>query len=698
VTERQLEVCVIGAGPRGLSVLERLCANARERAQGTKVVVHVVDPCRPGAGQVWRTDQSHHLLMNTVASQVTLFTDPSVEMEGVLAPGPSLYEWARRIALGGGPAADGDALDDQVLAEARDLTPDSYPTRAFYGHYLRWVFARVVRTAPEHVSVAVHPLRAVRLQDRPDGRQCVTLADGTRLDGLDAVVMAQGHLPVRPSGTEQRLASFARRHTLAYVPPGNPADLDLSPLAPGEKVALRGLGLTFFDHMALLTVGRGGTFERGGDGLPVYRPSGREPVLYAGSRRGVPYHSRGRNQKGAHGRHEPILLTPSKVAELRGRAERDGLDFERDLWPLIAKEVETVYCTALLTYRQRSDEADRFREATLATGWRSAEEAAVLAAYGIEGADRWDWRLVARPYGERVFSGPAQWRSWLTETLRRDLAESELGNVDGPVKAALDVLRDLRNEVRLVVDHGGLTGRSHREHLDGWYTPLNAFLSIGPPPSRIEEMAALMEAGVLHVLGPGMRVRADEPAGVFVVDSATVPGSRVEVTALVEARLPEPDLRHTTDPLLRHLAATGQCRPFTLPDPVHGAYETGGLSVTPRPYRLVAADGRPHRRRFAYGVPTESVHWVTAAGIRPGVNSVTLGDSDAIALALLALATAAPVAAGDDRRPERAPAAPGGTARRPPSALVAGGAFPRPATADPLPRQESVLTAVQETE
>jgi hypothetical protein len=53
--------------------------------------------------------------------------------------------------------------------------------------------------------------------------------------------------------------------------------------------------------------------------------------------------------------------------------------------------------------------------------------------------------------------------------------------------------------------------------------------------------------------------------------------------------------------------------------------------VTRRPYRLLDAQDRPHPRRFAFGVPTESVHWVTAAGIRPGVNSVILGDADAIA-------------------------------------------------------------------
>ncbi len=59
--------------------------------------------------------------------------------------------------------------------------------------------------------------------------------------------------------------------------------------------------------------------------------------------------------------------------------------------------------------------------------------------------------------------------------------------------------------------------------------------------------------------------------------------------------------------------------------------------MTERPYRLIDAHGVPHPRRFAYGVPTESVHWVTAAGIRPGVGSVTLEDSDAIAAAVLAV-------------------------------------------------------------
>ena len=58
-----------------------------------RFTVHVIDPAPPGAGQVWRTSQPPELLMNTVASQVTLFTDESVECAGPIRPGPSLYAW-----------------------------------------------------------------------------------------------------------------------------------------------------------------------------------------------------------------------------------------------------------------------------------------------------------------------------------------------------------------------------------------------------------------------------------------------------------------------------------------------------------------------------------------------------------------------------------------------------------------------------
>lgn len=624
-------LAVVGAGPRGTSVVERLCASAPELLPpGRLLTVHVVDPDPPGAGRVWRTEQSGELLMNTVASQVTLFTDDSVEAEGPIRPGPSLYEWHTRTA------------------PTTPLGPDDYPTRARYGAYLEWVFGEVLRTAPGAVRVKVHSARATQLSESPSGAQRLTLSDGTELPDLACVVLAQGHLPAVPDPAEHGLAAHAAAHGLRYLPPSNPADAaaELDSLAPDSPVLLRGLGLNFFDHVALLTTGRGGHFTET-DGEPGaageadaagaapatarlrYVPSGREPRLYAGSRRGVPYHARGDNEKGPHGRHEPLLLTAHVIESFRKRAETgERPDFLAEVWPLVAKEVETVYYEAVLARRPTAP-APPFRARFLATPHGGPEEVAVLAEYGLRApAVRWDWDAVSRPYGQRAFTSPEEHRTWLLARLRDDIADARQGNVAGPVKAALDVLRDLRNELRLIVDHGGLAGASRRDHLDRWYTPLNAFLSIGPPRRRIEEAVALIEAGVLDVLGPRLEV-TPVPGG-FAGRSPAVPGSAVTAAALIEARLPTADLRRTADPLLRGLLDAGECRPHTV-----DGYETGGLDVTPRPYRLLDATGRAHPCRFAVGVPTEGVHWVTAAGARPGVGSVTLTDTDAVARAAL---------------------------------------------------------------
>ncbi|MFI2762731.1 FAD/NAD(P)-binding protein [Streptomyces echinatus] len=648
-----LVVCLVGAGPRGLSVLERLCANERKSPAHPALTVHIVEPYPPGPGKVWRTGQSRRLLMNTVASQVTVFTDHTVTMDGPVEEGPSLHAWAADLALRSADPRVRASFPPEVLGEAARLGPDDYPTRAFYGAYLDAAFRAVRDAAPAHVTVVEHRTSAVALHEetRPGGSQSLLLADGTRLTGLDAVVLSQGHVPAVPTSAQRTLAAAAARHGLTYFAPANPADLDLSVIAPGETVFVRGLGLNFFDVLALLTQERGGTFVRDAGGRLRYRPSGREPRIVAGSRRGVPYTARGENQKGPYGRHEPRLLTLRAVARLHRRA-RDGerLSFRTDLWPLIAREVESVYYGTLLSAHGRQHEREPFVRDFLAAPDRAAE-ARLLDAAGIAPDERWDWERLARPWHGRPLRDRAAHRSWLLRHLADDVREARAGNVHGPLKAALDVLRDLRNEIRAAVNHGRLEGGSYRNDLQGWYTPMNAFLSIGPPVSRVEELIALIEAGVAEILGPEVRVTVPDDGAhrperaAFGVVSDVVPGPPVRATAMIEARLPEPDLSRTADPLLRGLLASGQAARFRIGGPPGTAFTTRGLAVTERPYRLVDAAGRVHPRRFALGVPTEGVHWVTAAGIRPGVDSMTLGDADAVARAVLALpatATAPP--------------------------------------------------------
>jgi hypothetical protein len=641
-----MRICLVGAGPRGLSVLERVCAVVGGRAGGAEVTVHVVDPHVRDGSAVWRMGQARVLLMNTVASQITMFADETVECVGPVVPGPSLFDWARFLARF---ESFDDDVPEWVRAEGARLGPDDYPTRAFYGHYLRWVLRHLVLRAPKRVAIRLHAARAVAVADGVGGAQEVRLSDGSVLDGLDAVVLTQGHLPVRIAQREAALAEYARRHGLRYVPPVNPADVDLADVRPGAPVIVRGMGLNFFDYMALLTVGRGGGFTRGLDDRLVYHPTGQEPLIVAGSRRGVPYHARGENQKGPFGRYGLSFLTPRVIADMRALGPQD---FRSRVWPRVDRDVRAVYYARLISARSSELRGKAFlhRYRMLWAESRFPEppadplamtetdaEWALLDAFGVRPDERWDWRAIATPYGDRVFADGAAYHDWLIGYLRDDVREAKRGNVRSPVKAGLDIMRDVRNEIRLVVDHGGITGESYREDLQGWYTPLNAFVSIGPPVRRIEELIALIEAGVVRILGPDMTVTPDG-AG-FLARSHRVPEPAYRSDTLIEARMPDPDIRLTTDPLLSGLLAGGECAPHRIPLRDNGYYETGGLAVTPRPYHLVNARREPHPRRFAFGVPTETVHWVTAAGIRPGVNSMILSDADAVANACLAVAT-----------------------------------------------------------
>ncbi|MFI1799983.1 FAD/NAD(P)-binding protein [Streptomyces sp. NPDC020379] len=624
-----LRICVVGAGPRGTVVLERICANAPGLAGGTPVEVHVVDPHPAGGGRVWRAGQSRRLLMNTVSGDVTVFPDASVTCEGPLTSGPTQYQWARMVAEG-----EVTGVTEETKAEAAVMEPWSYASRAFQGEYLGWAFARIVRDAPAGVRVQVHRTRATSVTETPDGTQRVYL-DGRDLPlEADAVVLAQGHYDVAPTVRQAALTAFAARHGLHYVPPSSPAEADLAPVGAGRPVVLRGLGLNFYDYMALLTEGRGGRFVPRADGGLTYVPSGEEPVIHAGSGRGVPYRARAEVRQEIVPRYQATFLSAEEIARLRGGAGTGRTDFMRDLFPLVSKEVAWNYYGALL---RASDPAGHAR--LLAEyprhAWGSPEMEALLSELVPDPELRWNWTTLDRPADRREFADAADYREWILGVLDEDLRHSDLGPSTSAVKAAAAVMRDLRDEVRQVISHRGLSGASYRDHIDRWFSGLNNYAASGPPATRVRQLRALVEAGVVRLLGPDMRVTTDEESGAFVVDSPQVPDASVRVTALVEAHLPVTDVRRATDPLLSSLLASGGCRAHFIPDATGPGYETGGLDVTDVTFQVVDRQGTPHPARFSYGPPVESVQWVTAIGARPHVNSRTLLQGDSIARSCL---------------------------------------------------------------
>ena len=139
-----MNIAIIGAGPRGLSLCERLIAQASINQQSLSLTL--IDPYPPG-GAIWQTNQPQSLLLNSVTSQVTLFTDETLETGGPINPGPSLYEWAKK---------DGRNFakknQPSLVSEIDKLDPDGHCSRALYGLYQKWFYQQLIETLPPFIT------------------------------------------------------------------------------------------------------------------------------------------------------------------------------------------------------------------------------------------------------------------------------------------------------------------------------------------------------------------------------------------------------------------------------------------------------------------------------------------------------------------------------------------------------------------
>ncbi|MEV4949015.1 FAD/NAD(P)-binding protein [Streptomyces sp. NPDC053755] len=638
-----LDIAVIGSGPRGLSVLERLaCRLVQERRDERRVRIHLIDNTEIGAGRVWRTDQDPWFTMNTVVSQITMYSGDSDGGPARPGAGPSLGQWLAATAAPG-----------QVPPG-----PNDYATRAQYGHYLKAVYHSIVAALPAGVELIARKAAVTALRPQSDGTFLLDLDGGAGTLAVDRVALTTGHPRNAADSFDAAMEHFAARHPqVHYLRGDSAADMPLGEetIPAGSTVAIRGLGLSFYDVMLSLTVGRGGVFKAAADGTYAYVPSGREPHIVAGSRSGLPIPARGRNQKPADHSHRPLFLTSAALTAARAaRAATTGssqLDFAEDVLPLLLSEVAYVYYATAHRTRPTTTasagagagagegaagEGEVFARALADALHRGHDVSGLLREAGLGDLEPLDLKRLARPFEQARFTGPDHFRRVLLQVMRHDLDQAALGNFDGPLKAALDVLRDIRNTVREAVDFAGLLPASHTGDFERGFLPMNALLSAGPPLERVEQLYALIAQGVVEVAGPGTVFTPDHERAAFSVSSAQVAGSGRLATVLIDARIPTPDLHRDTSVLTRQLLSEGLVRSFTIhgPDSTH---ETGGLDVTPAPFHVRDTHGTPRPGLFALGIPTEHTRWFTQVGSsRPGTGrTLFYRDADALALALL---------------------------------------------------------------
>lgn len=604
-----------------MGLLDRLTASLGDLAPGLALHLHVVDPHPAGGGRIWREEQSPLLWMNSMAQDITVFTDESVVCEGPITPGPNLAEWA----AGPGRACLAAA---GLLPAGATLDPRSFPPRGVQGEYLRWALARVEASLPDGVRITRHQERAIALDERGGGQR-ITLASGRQIRA-DAVVLAQGYLEQAPTPPQERWLALANARGLTYLPSGHTADLDLSGLRAGEPVIVRGMGLAFIDLFVLLGEGRGGHFTGSGVDL-TYHPSGREPVLHVGSRRGVPYHSKlGYSPLSS----TPVQLrwfTPETLAAISDGGSQ--LDFRSQVYPLIAQELAGAHYRRLFAaHADRTSGAwEDFEEVIGASDVTTDEFDLRAAGFVPHVEDRFRIAHLDRPLAGVTVADTNFLQGDVVAHIETDLARrADPGH--SADAAVFDALLSVYAVLSAAVARGQIRGEDRVLHVEQEFHGFFSFLASGPPPRRLAELLALHRAGVIHFLGPDLELGLADDG--FVASSPALAGE-VHARAAVEARLPRPDVTLTTDPVVSGLIRRRQLKAQSVLAQ-DGTDLGGGQLLTDDRCRAVRADGSVHERLFLLG-PAVSGSAGSSGFSRPGFNSPGFRQNDAVARDLLGL-------------------------------------------------------------
>lgn len=603
---KSASIAIVGLGPRGLNILERLSALLNAGYATPTLTLHLIDPAIPGQG-VHEWSQPQHLLVNTVAGQITMYSDDTVEGAGPVAPGPSFLDWVRAR---GYRCVDGKYI---VSSAGLEIGENDYLPRSLLGEYLTAVYDRLIASFPANVTLHNHR-REVKQMTRLDNGKLALRLDGDYLISADFCCLALGHCKGRQDEFDRMLEAMtnqgeSKNSRLRFF--RNPYPIAaLSRISPADRVAICGAGLSATDVVSALTSGMGGRFEADAPGHVRYLSCGREPAMHMFSRQGVPFGGRAVNQKGVGGQYKARFFTRDAIDAARHRARLHSgssqLDFDRDVWPVLKLEMAYVH------------------ECTQDKQWLDPRDYRPAPA-SLQAIDT----LVAPLDGIR-FATYADYQQFVQAYLRQDIADALEGNVENPRKAAADVIRDVRDNIRYAVDHCGLTPESHRRFLSHWCAVMNR-IAVGPPKERNMELLALCEAGLLEFgMGPNPAIGYDGAAHRYTLSStAFAQAHAAAFDVFVRAKIDVFEPEQSTSALIEDLLASGLAAPFR-----NGAFKPSGLAVSPAA-NLIDATGCVVDNVWALGNIAEGPTFYTYVLPRPQVNSRAIQDAGKVALAML---------------------------------------------------------------
>lgn len=251
-------IAIIGLGPRGTSLLERLLTNIIKNRLMGKVKILLFDKNKSKGYGCHSPKISNYLLVNTISDQITMYFGSEMEKFGIINNGQSFYEWNKLSDKNGKKT---DYLSRVKLSEYLEFFYTEQINRMIENNIEFEVIDKEVVDIIYGNSIAIKIKNNVEYQ--------VTFA-----------ITSLGHQNnniINENNCDRLInTSFLKKLNK-------------------KSVAIQGLGLTAFDVISELTEGKDGRFKRDENNKLVYLPSGKEPKIYLYSRSGLFLSSRAYN-------------------------------------------------------------------------------------------------------------------------------------------------------------------------------------------------------------------------------------------------------------------------------------------------------------------------------------------------------------------------------------------------------------------
>jgi FAD-NAD(P)-binding len=578
-----IEFAVVGLGSWGLCVVERVVARARQTTASIRL--HVVEPGQLGGG-VYAMEQPDYLVLNNPCGQLSLYASPDSDQDRPYAVG--LYDWAVDKGF------RWVGYECKIGTAGTAILPTDYLPRRLMGEYLAWFYETLLADAPGNLEVVRHYAAATDISPEIGGRETVLLDNGQSIS-VSHVVLTSGHT----FNNEPVGASTDIRYWRPY-----PVEYFDTPLPAGAPIAIAGMGLVGFDLLTALTIGRGGTYEDQGDRKRYVR-SGNEPEIFLYSRSGVPYCAKSAHGVDPTGDYQPVVCTPEVFRELTNpgnSAIRRRVDFRNDLLPLLFAEMQARYYTHsafLKSGREVSVEVG----GQLRSGWVEGRyEQAIEQLEPVYG--RFDAAAMVFADAGASYESSSDYESHVYEMVEADLNDA-LTVGGSPVKAAQEVTRILRDQIRSVIEFGGLSLESYVDFQSNVRGRINR-LEAGPPPLRSQQLLGLLDAGAVHVpFGPHPEIDGAADGKVVIRSTTLVQATEATVNGVVRGHLDLPSLARSSSPLLSRLYAKGRLTQLS-----YGDTAVGSVAIDER-FHPYDSEGRAQPNLSLLGVLTEGVRYFT---------------------------------------------------------------------------------------